>query len=314
MEKRLYDMLVVGGGPAGYAAALYAARAGLDVLVLEKLLPGGQLTTAHCVSNYPGLGEALSGDRLGTRMQEDAHRFGAKTETAEAVSVALRDPVKSVETPRKRFYGRTAVIATGASPRTLHVPGEASWRGNGVHFCAVCNGIFYRGKTVVVVGGGNSAVAEALFLSRIAAQVILVYRGDCLRAENIGRASLESTENVTCVGECTVVEIVGDTHLTGVVLRDGRSGEQKTVQCDGVFISIGREPASSLVRDQLALDQNGYVVANETTCTEIPGVFAVGDVRTKIVRQIVTAVADGATAVHFAEMYLENSKNAKKDP
>lgn len=305
MDKtHVYDMVIVGGGPGGYTAALYAARAGLDTLVLEKLSPGGQMAQTDQIDNYPGFEESIDGFSLAEKMQKQAERFGAKSEYAEVSRLNLTADPKVLETSEGTFCGKTVVLASGAVPRELGVAKEAELAGRGVAYCAACDGAFYRGKTVVVVGGGNSAAADALLLSRIAKNVILVHRRDTLRATKIYHQPLLGRENVEFRWNSTVTELLYNDHLTGVRLRDMITGAESTIECDGVFISIGRKPATDLVRDQLEVDRGGYIVADETTKTAIPGVYAVGDVRTKPLRQIVTAVADGAVAVHMAEEYL----------
>lgn len=301
---KMYDMIVVGGGPAGYTAALYAARAGLDVVVLEKLSAGGQMALTHTIDNYPGFPEGVDGFELGERMQQQAQRFGAKTVYAQVNKLDLKAEPKTVETSEGVFTGKTVVLATGAGPKELGLPEEKGLIGRGVAYCAACDGMFYRGKTVVVVGGGNSAAADALLLSRVAKKVILVHRRDTLRATKIYHEPLMKAENVEFRWNSVVTEILHDQKVTAVRLRDTVSGQEAIVQTDGVFISIGRKPATELVGGQLELDGNGYVIAGEETETSIPGVYAVGDVRTKKLRQVVTAVADGAAAVHMAEEFL----------
>lgn len=302
--KHIYDMVVIGGGPGGYTAALYAARAGLDTIVLEKLSAGGQIALASQVDNYPGFPDGIDGFSLGENMRIGAERFGAKTELAEVYTVDLQSEPKIIETSEGTFYGKTVVLSTGASPKELGLPGEKELIGRGVSYCATCDGMFYRGKTVVIVGGGNTAAAEALALSRIAKEVILVHRRDTLRASKIYHEPLLQTENVTFLWNSTVSQLVYGNKLTGVMIKNVLTGEESLLNCDGVFVSIGRAPATGLVKQQLNLDESGYVVADESTRTSIPGVYAVGDLRTKALRQVVTAVADGAVAAHYAEEYL----------
>lgn len=311
-HNHVYDMIIVGGGPGGYTAALYAVRAGLDTVILEKLSAGGQMALTHQIDNYPGFEEGIDGFSLAEKMQRQAERFGAKSEYAEAVSMDLNAFPKVVETDGGRFFGKTVVLATGANPRELGVHKESELVGRGVAYCAACDGMFYRGKTVVVVGGGNSAAADALLLSRIAKKVILVHRRDTLRATKIYHEPLMCAENVEFRWNSTVEELLHGERLTGVRLRNSLTGEESIVECDGVFISVGRKPATDLVRGQLELDSNGYVIAGESTATNIPGVYAVGDVRTKALRQVVTAVADGAMAVHGAEEYLAEGISGAK--
>ena len=302
--NRIYDMLIVGGGPGGYTAALYAARAGLDTLVLEKLSPGGQIALTHQVDNYPGFEEGIDGFDLGMKMQAQAERFGAKTAFAEVYSLELEGQIKTLETSEGSFRGRTVVIATGANPKELGIEKEAQLVGRGVAYCAACDGMFYRGKTVAVVGGGNSAAADALLLSRVAKKVILVHRRDTLRATQIYHKPLLEKENVEFCWNSQVEELIHGDKLQAIRLRNTQTGEQTLVECEGLFVSIGRKPATELVKGKLPLDKAGYVIAGETTETGVPGVYAVGDVRTKPLRQVVTAVADGAMAVAMAEEYL----------
>ncbi len=303
-EGHIYDMIVVGGGPGGYTAALYAARAGLDTIVLEKLSAGGQMALTHQIDNYPGFEDGIDGFTLGEKMRKGAERFGAKTLSAEAVSLSLSGAVKEAETSEGVLRGKTVVIATGASPRELGVPGEKALVGKGVSYCAACDGMFYKGKTVAIVGGGNSAAADALILSRICERVILVHRRDTLRAEKIYHDPLFQAKNVEFRWDSAVTQLLAQEKVTGVRLKNLKTGEESDLACDGVFISAGRKPATELVAAQLDLDAAGYIVADESTRTSVPGVFAVGDVRTKALRQIVTAVADGAAAAHSAESYL----------
>ncbi len=300
----VYDLIVVGGGPGGYTAALYAARAGLDTLVLEKLSAGGQMALTEEIDNYPGFEDGIDGFTLAEKMQRQAERFGAKSAYAQVERMDLAASPKVLETSEGTFYSRAVVLATGANPRALGLPDEAALTGRGVAYCAACDGMRYKGKTVVVVGGGNSAAADAILLSRIAKKVILVHRRDTLRATKVYHAPLMEAENIEFFWNSTVTELLHADKLTGVKLKDVNTGQETVIPCDGVFISVGRKPATEQVAGQLELDRSGYIIADETTKTSLPGVYAVGDVRTKPLRQVVTAVADGATAVHMAEAYL----------
>lgn len=303
MEK-IYDMIIVGGGPGGYTAALYAARAGLDVLLVERLSAGGQMNLTGQIDNYPGFPEGVDGFQLSYNMQQQAERFGAKTRYAEVLELQLAGEVKSIRTNEGEYFAKSVVISTGANPRQLGVERENEMIGRGVGYCAHCDGGFYRGKTVAVVGGGNSAVAEALYLSRIAKEVILIHRRDSLRATHIYQKPLQEAGNIRFVWDSEVAELLGEEVLSGVKIRNLKSGEEQILEIQGLFVSIGRKPATDLVKDQLTLDGAGYIMAGENTKTNLPGVYAVGDVRTKELRQIVTAVADGAMAAHVAEQEL----------
>ncbi len=303
MDK-IHDMIILGGGPAGYSAALYAARAGLDTLVIERLSAGGQLALTDKIDNYPGFDEGIDGFELGMKMQAGAERFGAVTAYGEVRRVSLAGEIKEIETDTGSYRTRSVILATGANPRPLGLVNEQSLVGKGVHYCAHCDGRFYRGKTVVVVGGGNSAVSDALYLSHLASRVLLVHRRDTLRATKIYHEPLMARENVEFCWDSEIAEILEDGRVVGVRIRNKKTGEVREHAVDGVFISIGRDPVSSLYAEQVEIDRLGYVVADETTKTSLPGVFAVGDLRTKALRQVVTAAADGAVAAHFAEQFL----------
>ena len=300
MEK-IYDMIIVGGGPGGYTAALYAARAGLDVMLIERLSAGGQMNLTGQIDNYPGFPEGVDGFQLSYNMQQQAERFGAKTKYAEVLKLELEGEEKTVITNEGEYLAKSVVISTGANPRPLGVAREQEMIGRGVGYCAHCDGGFYRGKTVAVVGGGNSAAAEALYLSRIAKEVILIHRRDSLRATQIYHKPLMEAPNIRFAWNSEVAELLGEDLLEGVKLRNFENGGEDVLEVQGLFVSLGRKPATDLVKDQLTLDDAGYIMAGENTKTNLPGVYAVGDVRTKELRQIVTAVADGAMAAHMAE-------------
>ena len=302
--EHIYDMIVVGGGPGGYAAALYAARAGLDTVVLEKLSAGGQMALTEQIDNYPGFEDGIDGFSLGEKMKRGTERFGVETKLTEVLSLDLSGAVKKAETSEGPLFARTIVLATGAGPRELGIESEQELIGKGVNYCAACDGMFYKNKTVVIAGGGNAAAADALILSRICKKVIVVHRRDTLRATKIYHEPLMKAENVEFRWDSEIIELLHDEKVIGIRLRNVKTGEETTLACDGVFVSIGRKPSSELVKDQVEVDPAGYIIADESTRTNIPGVFAVGDVRTKALRQVVTAVADGATAVHYAEEYL----------
>ena len=301
--KHIYDMVILGGGPGGYTAALYAARSGLDVLVLEKLSAGGQMALTSQIDNYPGFPEGIDGFELGMKFQEQAEKFGAKTEYAEVRSLNLRVVPRVISTSEGDYFARTVVIATGAGAKKLGLPDEERLVGRGIGYCAHCDGMFYRGKTVAIVGGGNSAAAEALYLSRIAKKVILIHRRDSLRATKVYHEPLKKLDNLEFRWNSGITELLGEDRLSGVRVKNYITDEEEELQVDGVFISIGRKPATELLEGQLKLE-GGYIVADESTQTSIPGVYAVGDVRTKALRQILTAASDGANAAHHAEGWL----------
>ena len=300
----LYDVIVIGGGPGGYTAALYAARANLSVAILEKLSPGGQMGTTDVIDNYPGFPQGVNGFELAMQMKEGAERFGAQTQLAEVTQVELAGQVKTIHTSGGDYQARTVVLATGAHPRELGLPGERELRGRGVSYCATCDGMFYRGKTVVVVGGGNTAVSDVLYLSRLCEKVYLVHRRDTLRASKVYLDPLQKAKNVEFVWDSEVKQLLRDQAVTGVRVRNKKTGEERDIPCGGVFVAVGYLPNTELYRGQVELDEAGYVLADETTQTNLPGVFAVGDLRKKPLRQVVTAASDGAVAAHFIEEYL----------
>ena len=299
-----FDVIVIGGGPGGYTAALYAARAGFSVRVLEKLAPGGQMATTDRIDNYPGFPEGIEGFELAQKMKQSAERFGVTTRMREVLEVSLAGEIKEVRTKKETLTARTVVLATGAYPRELGLPEENALRGRGVSYCATCDGMFYRGKTVCVAGGGNSAAEDALYLSRLCEKVYLIHRRDQLRASKVYVDLLEKVENIEMVWNSGVTKILHEDTVTGVAVQDKITGESREIPCDGLFVAVGRIPESALFAGQVALSEAGYVLADETTRTNLPGVFAVGDLREKPLRQVVTAAADGAVAAHFIEEYL----------
>lgn len=307
MSEKIFDTIIIGGGPAGYTAALYCTRAGLSTLVLEKFSAGGQMTQTSTIDNYPGFDEGIDGFSLGFKMQQGAERFGAETIQTEVLSVDLNANPKKIVTDSGELLSKTVIIATGADHKHLGVDKEESLIGRGVGYCAACDGMLFRGKTVAVVGGGNSAAADALLLSKICQKVYVIVRRDAMRATKIYHEPLMKAENVEFKWNSEVRELLSGMKISGVRIEN-KSGESEEIALDGLFISIGRQPATEIFKGQLELDRSGYIVADESTKTNIPGVFAVGDVRTKVLRQIITAAADGAVASHYVEEYLAENK------
>lgn len=304
MNDKIYDVVIIGGGPGGYSAALYCARSGMSVLVLEKLSPGGQMATTGQVDNYPGFEDGIDGFELGDKMKKGADRFGAETSFDEVIRVDLQAEPKKITTTGGELLTKTVVIATGASPRELGLPEEKKLRGRGVAYCAVCDGMRYKDKTVVVSGGGNSAAEDALFLAKICKKVYLVHRRDALRASMVYQNALKDSP-VEFLWNSRIEEIFHEKKVTGVRLADVKTGEEREIACDGVFVAIGRVPDTAVFEGQVEKNEQGYIIADETTRTNVPGVFAVGDVRTKPLRQIVTAASDGAVASKFIEEFIQ---------
>ena len=300
---KVYDMIIIGGGPAGYTAALYAARAGMEVVVLEKMFAGGQMTETMKIENYPGFKE-IAGFDLGMKMQEGAERFGVETQLAEVLKVDLAPEVKIIETTAGEYQGRTVVIAMGAGHKTLGVANEAELTGRGGAYCATCDGMFYRGKNVAIVGGGNTAAADALHLANIVDKVTLIHRRDTLKATKIYHEPLMQAENIDIMWNSQVDELIFDEKLSGIKVKNVETGGITELAVEGLFVSVGRTPATKLFEGQLDLEEQGYIFADESTRTNIPGVYAVGDIRTKALRQVITAASDGAVATHYAEEYL----------
>lgn len=305
IDPEILDVAVIGAGPAGLTAALYAARAGLRTAVFERLSPGGQLAQTERIDNYPGFPEGVGGFELAWSMKEQAERFGVQLVSEGVDAVDFVSDVKALVTHSATFHARSVIVATGARPRKLGVPGEAELTGRGVSYCATCDGNFFRGKTVMVVGGGNTAAADALYLSRLAARVILVHRRDRLRATPIYRQQLDKLENVEFVWNAAVRALhAEDGKLAAAQVEHLSSSQLEIIPVDGVFVAVGTQPNTEFLSGALALDQAGYIVADETGATPVPGVFAAGDARAKTLRQVVTAVADGAVCAEQAASYV----------
>lgn len=305
----IYDVLIIGGGPAGYTAALYAARAGLKTAVLEKLCAGGQMALAAQIHNYPGFPNGIDGVQLAGAMREAAEKAGASTFYTEAGNLIKREDFWALDTDLGKLSGRTIIVAAGAEPRKLGLPDEQAFIGKGVSYCATCDGAFYRNKTVAVVGGGNSALSEALHLSKICAKVYLIHRRNVLRASKAEQDLLRDSENVELLLNSSVTGISG-TDLLSEITVFCTDGQSRRLACEGLFISIGRAPASDPFRNILPLDSNGYILADNHMETGIPGIFAAGDIRSGSCRQIITAAADGAIAAISAEKYLSSNEKA----
>lgn len=300
----IYDLAILGGGPAGITAAIYASRARLNTIWIDKnFAPGGQVTATYEVDNYPGM-PGISGMDLGEAMAGHAAKLGIEPFRENVLSVEDAGTEKIIRTKKHEYRARTVILACGASHRKLNIPGEEELSGMGVSYCATCDGAFFKNKTAVVVGGGNMAVEDAIFLSRICRKVYLVHRREELRAERILQESLFACENVEIRWNSVAVEIQGTECVTGLKIRDVQDATESVIDTDGVFIAVGILPNTDKFRNLVKLDEAGYIVAGEEGITETPGIFAAGDIRTKMLRQVVTAVADGANAVASVQNYL----------
>ena len=302
--SEIYDTAILGAGPAGISAAIYAARAKLNTLWLDKQFEqGGQVLNTYEVDNYPGM-PGISGMDLGEAMAGHAAKLGIEPFRENVLSVEDAGTEKIIRTKKHEYRARTVILACGASHRKLNIPGEEELSGMGVSYCATCDGAFFKNKTAIVVGGGNMAVEDAIFLSRICKKVYLVHRREELRAERILQESLFACENVEIRWNSVVVEIQGTECVTGLKIRDVQDATESVIATDGVFIAVGILPNTDKFRNLVKLDEAGYIVAGEEGITETPGIFAAGDIRTKMLRQVVTAVADGANAVASVQNYL----------
>lgn len=303
MEK-LYDLIIVGSGPAGLAAAIYAQRARLSTLVIEKeYISGGQVVNTYEVDNYPGL-PGINGYELGVKFREHANQLGAEFVTAEVKDIIIEETAKQIVTADEIYRARAVILAMGAVHRELGVPGEKELSGMGVSYCATCDGAFFRGRTVAVIGGGDVAVEDAIFLARGCEKVYLIHRRDELRAAKSLQERLFACENVEVIWDTVVTEISGEDHVESIRMENKKTGESRVMDMDGVFVAVGVLPSSGLVRGKVETDEGGYILAGEDGATSAPGIFAAGDIRRKPLRQIVTAVADGANAVTGVQEYL----------
>ena len=313
MEK-VYDTIIIGAGPAGLAAGLYAARAKMSTLILEKDKTGGQIVTTNEVANYPGSIEEATGPSLIARMVDQTEEFGAEKKKDNIVKVELEGDIKTVTGEKETYRGKTVIIATGASPRYLGVPGEKELTGKGVSYCATCDADFFTDLEVYVIGGGDTAVEEAMYLAKFASKVTIVHRRDELRAAKSIREKAFAHEKLAFIWDSVVEEIKGDGIVESLVLRNRKSGE--TIEIDapeedgtfGIFPFVGYIPKSGLFEGMVEMDRGGYIMTDADMKTKIPGVFAAGDIRSKSLRQVVTAVSDGAIASVQAEKYIENQK------
>lgn len=312
MEK-IHDLIIIGGGPAGYTAALYAARAGIETTLIEKMTVGGQMTETGEIENYPGFADGVDGITLGMNMQAGAERFGASTIYDEVTDVSLGGKIKTVTTAFSgTLSAHSIIIAAGASARRLGLDGEDKLIGQGVHYCAHCDGRFYQGREVVVVGGGNTAVGDALYLSNLCERVYLVHRRDTYRASKALTDALATKKNIIRITDSRVTELLtNEGGFSGVKIEDLRAHTITDISASALFVSIGRVPATAVFSGKVETDESGYIIADESTKTSVVGVFAAGDIRTKELRQIITAAADGAVAAHFAGEYLSSLSREK---
>jgi thioredoxin reductase (NADPH) len=303
-----YDVIIIGGGPAGLTAGLYTSRARLKTLLIESGVFGGQMTTTDLVENYPGFPDGISGSELGRLMEEQAKRFGLESLQDEVVEVRLEGETKKVLTQEGVYLSRALIICTGTEYRKLGVPGEEEYRGRGVSYCATCDGPFFQDGKVIVVGGGDSALTEALFLTKFVRELYIVHRREALRATKIYQERAEANPKIKFIWNSVVQAIKGDSIVRLVTVKNVKTGETREIEADGVFLFIGLVPRTQFLKGLVSLDENGYILTNENCETSVRGIFAAGDCRKKLLRQISTSVGDGATAAFAAEKYLEEVK------
>lgn len=301
-----YDIAVIGAGPAGLSAGIYAARAKLSTVIIEKMYPGGQAAITHLIENYPGFSEGIGGSELMDNMKAQAERFGAEILNGDVEKLEKKGGIFAITLKGETLEAKSVILAMGAEPRKLGAKGEDEFIGRGVSYCATCDGAFYTDLPIMVIGGGDTAIEEAIYLTRFASSVKIVHRRDELRATKILQERSFNNEKISFIWDSVVEEIKGNDMVEEVVVKNVKTGELNSVPVNGIFVAVGYIPKTSFVKDLVSLNEKGYIITDEKMATDIPGVFAAGDVREKTLRQVVTAVADGAIAAVEAEKYLEN--------
>jgi len=307
-KTKTYEVVIIGGGPAGLTAGLYTSRARLHTLLIENALFGGQMTTTETIDNYPGFPEGVTGDELSRLMEEQAKRFGMETVSGEVVEVKLEGDHKVVRTDESTYHCEALIVCTGAEYRKLEVPGEKEFAGKGVSYCATCDGAFFTDSQIVVVGGGDTALTEALFLTKFVKELTIIHRRDALRATKIYQEKALSNPKIKFLWNSVVKEIKGDTVVRAVVVKNVKTGEVKEFPTDGAFLFVGLLPRTQFLKGLVQTDEAGYIITNYHCETSIKGIFAAGDCRKKLLRQIATGVGDGATAAFAVEKYLEEKE------
>jgi thioredoxin reductase (NADPH) len=306
--KKIYEVIIIGGGPAGLTAGLYTSRSRLNTLLIEIGLLGGQMTTTEVIENYPGFPQGIAGDELSRLMEEQAKRFGLEVVSREAVEVKTDGEIKIVKADDAIYHCKALIICTGNEWRKLGVPGEKEFTGKGVSYCATCDGAFFRDSQIIVVGGGDSALTEALYLTKFAKEVTIIHRRDALRGTKIYQERVFANPKIKLLWNSIVQEIKGDSVVRSVLLKNLKTGEITEHPAEGVFLFVGLLPRTQFLKGLLKLDEAGYIVTDENGESSVKGIFAAGDCRKKLLRQVTTAVGDGATAAFAAEKYLEGKE------
>ncbi|NWF93122.1 MAG: thioredoxin-disulfide reductase [Syntrophaceae bacterium] len=304
-EKKVYDVVIIGGGPAGLTAGLYTSRARLHTLLIQNGLFGGQMTTTELIENYPGFPQGVTGDELSRLMEEQAKRFGIETVNEEVTGVGLEGDLKQIRTYESSYFSQALIICTGTEYRKLGVPGEDQFVGKGVSYCATCDGAFFKDSEIFVVGGGDSALTEAIFLTKFVKGLTIVHRRDALRATKIYQERAFSNPKIRFLWNSVIQEIKGDQVVRSVLVRNVKTGEVQEFPTEGIFLFVGLIPRTRFLKGLIQMDEEGYIITDEKCETSLPGIFAAGDCRRKLLRQVATAVGEGATAAFAAEKYLE---------
>jgi len=308
-EGKIFDAIIIGGGPAGLTTGIYLSRARMNTLLIEKALPGGQAILTEIVENYPGFPHGIAGPELMQKMEEQAIRFGLKIEYGEVEEVKIKeDKVKIVKINNQEYKALTIILASGAEASKLEVPGEEELRGRGVSYCATCDAPFFKGQKIVVIGGGDTAIEEALYLTKFAREVIIIHRRERLRATKILQERVFSNKKINFAWDSVVIKILGKEKVESVLIQNKKTGEEKEISCQGVFVFVGNIPSSKFLKDLVNLDKRGYILTDDNMMTSQEGIYACGDVRKKILRQVVTACGEGATAAFAAQKYIEELK------
>jgi len=308
-EGIIYDAIIIGGGPAGLTAGVYLSRARMNTLLIEKALPGGQAILTEIIENYPGFPHGIAGPELMQKMEEQAVRFGLKIEYGEVVEVKIKeDKVKIIKINNKKYKTLTIILASGAEASKLEVPGEEELRGRGVSYCGTCDAPFFKDKKIVVVGGGDTAIEEALYLTKFVREATIIHRRDRLRATKILQERVFANKKINFAWDSVVIKILGNEKVEGVLIQNKKTGEEREIPCQGVFVFVGNIPNSNFLKELVKLGKKGYILTDDNMMTSQEGIYACGDVRKKILRQVITACGEGATAAFAAQKYIEEIK------
>ncbi len=311
-EEKIYDVVIIGGGAAGLTAGIYLTRARMDTLLIEKMSPGGQAILTEVIENYPGFPQGITGPELMQKIEEQALRFGLKIEYGEVVKVEIKEEkqgkIKTVKTDNQEYKTLAIIVASGAEARKLGVPGEEELRGRGISYCATCDAPFFQNQKIVVVGGGDTAIEETLYLTKFAREIIIIHRRDRLRATKILQERVFSNKKINFAWDSTVIKILGQEKVEGILIKKVKTGQEKEISCQGVFMFVGNLPNTKFLQGVIKLDDKGYIITDDNMMSSYEGIYACGDVRKKILRQVVTACGEGATAAFAAEKYIEELK------